>query len=47
MSWSNEPPSGWLFGFSLSSDHVWLGFLPYCLLEDTVECGEYLLCEVH
>ena len=40
---SKEPPPYWAFGFTLSSDHVWLAFLLLCLLEDTVECEEYLV----
>lgn len=40
---SNEPPPGWAFGFSLSTEHVWLAFLLYCLLEDATERQEYLV----
>lgn len=43
MSRFNKPPLGWPFGFSLSSDHVWSGFLLFCLLEDAVEREEYLV----
>jgi len=43
MAKGNEPPPDWLFGFMLSSEHVWLAFYLYCLLEDVMEQHEYLV----
>lgn len=40
---ANEPPPNWAFRFTLSSEHVWSGFLLYCLLEDAAEQNEYLV----
>ena len=34
LSKSRQPPHGWHFGFTLDSNHVWNGFIIYCLLED-------------
>ena len=43
MTQSKEPPPGWLFGFTLSSDHVWSAFSLLCLLQDAVEREEHLV----
>ena len=43
MAKGNKPPPDWSFGFTLSSDHVWLAFYLYCLLEDVSEWHEYLV----
>jgi hypothetical protein len=43
MAKSNKPLQGWAFGFSLSTEHVWLAFLLYCLLEDATDRQEYLI----
>ena len=39
----NKPPLRWVFGFTLSSEHIWSAFLVYCLLEDAMEQQEYLV----
>ncbi|KAF8911997.1 hypothetical protein CPB84DRAFT_1841711 [Gymnopilus junonius] len=36
LSGNRKPPSGWTFGFTLDSDHVWNGFMILSLLEDLV-----------
>ncbi len=33
---ASEPPAGWRFGFTVTSDHVYNGFMIYCLLEDLI-----------
>ena len=43
MTQSKEPPPGWLFGFALSSDHVWSAFSLLCLLQDAVKREEHLV----
>jgi hypothetical protein len=43
MSCSNQPPAGWQFGFTLTSEHVWSAFLIYSLLEDAMDRQEYLV----
>ena len=43
MSCSNQPPTGWQFGFTLTSEHVWSAFLIYSLLEDAIDRQEYLV----
>lgn len=41
MAKGNKSPPDWLFGFTLSSEHVWSAFYLYCLLEDAKEWHEY------
>lgn len=43
ISQSKEPLPEWLYGFSLSSDHVWSAFLLFCLLDDVIEHEEYVI----
>jgi len=47
MAQSNELPDSWPFAFVVSSDHIWSGILLYCLLEDAMECQEYLVVKHH
>ena len=43
MTQSKEPPPGWLFSFTLLSDHMWPAFSLLCLLQDAVEREEHLV----
>ena len=43
MSCSNQPPTGWQFSFTLTSEHIWSVFLIYSLLEDAIDHQEYLV----